>query len=387
MKLLNDYPMKRSLLLVAVLLLTACETETIDLRDEIVSAMTANDSFVVLEDFRWQQFARKGDDPYNLDVISTNRISFVQNRYLTDHFFDEQLNQEGTSERSLLQGSTYKNIFNQQAAIRFERDWYGIELQQINQIGLGTIDPEDVISQLLYQSSDLYYKSDEGITGSFEDYRYVVVTVNKDLFETLFVHTVAPYLDFPYDYRVFIELEFNDEYLIEAITFDFSNLLSQYKDYFEVQQGVRFTSLDVNYTITYSEYGEVLHNPPIITSRLYVDGQVVINPENAMSEGTNVDLRIVRDSDLVARVNTLVFRAIPSTPMRLLLIELVKEEPGGLILVHEQVWLDVGSEGLDYFDQELPATDQTYYVVVRGITRSQGRYFSEIIQLDYSQED
>ena len=379
--------MKRSLLLFAVLFLTACETAPIDLRDEIVTAMAANDSFVVVEEFRWQQFARKANEPYNLDVISTNRISFVQNRYLTDHFFDEQRNQEGVSERTLFQGSTYKNIFNQQAAIRFERDWLGIQLQQINQIGLGTIDPEDLISQLLYQSTDLYYKSDEGITGSFEDYRYVVVTVNKDLFETLFVHTLAPYLDFPYDYRVFIELEFNEAYLIESITFDFTNLLSQYRDYYEVQQGVRFTSLDVSYSLTYSEYSEVLHSPPIIASRLFLDGQVVINPANAIPRSANVDLRIVRDSDLVARINTLVFRAIPDTPMRLLLIELVKEEPQGLTLLHEQVWLDVSEEGIDYFEQELPSEDQTYYVFVRGITRSQGRYFSEIIRLNYTQEN
>ena len=379
--------MKRSLLLFAVLFLTACETAPIDLRDEIVTSMAANDSFVVTEEFRWQQFARKANQPYNLDVISTNRISFVQNRYLTDHFFDEQRNQEGVSERTLFQGSTYKNIFNQQAAIRFDRDWLGIQLQQINQIGLGTIDPEDLISQLLYQSTDLYYKSDEGITGSFEDYRYVVVTVNKDLFETLFVHSLAPYLDFPYDYRVFIELEFNEAYLIESITFDFSNLLSQYRDYYEVQQGVRFTSLDVSYTLTYSEYSEVLHSPPIIASRLFNDGQVVINPENAIPRSDNVDLRIVRDSDLVARMNTLVFRAIPDTSMRLLMIEIVIEEPEGLTLLHEQVWLDVSEDGIDYFEQELPSEDQTYYVVIRGITRSQGRYFSEIVRLNYTQEN
>jgi hypothetical protein len=379
--------MKRSLILFFIVFVTACETPPIDLRDEIVTAMAANDSFVVLEDFRWQQFARKGDSPYNVDVISTNRISFVQNRYLTEHFFDEQLYQEGVSERSLLQVSTYKDIFNQQAAIRFERDWLGIQLPQINQIGLGTIDPQDLISQLLYQSSDLYYKSDEGITGSFDDYRYVVVTVNKDLFETLFVHTITPYLDFPYDYRVFIELEFNEAYLIESITFDFSNLISQYKDYFEVQQGVRFTSLDVSYTLTYSQYGEMLNNPPIISSRLFIDGQVVINPTNAIPRSNFVDLRSVRDSDLVARINTLVFRAIPTKPLRLLVVELVQEEGDDLTLLHEQLWLDVSTSALDYFEQELPTTDQTYYVVIRGITRDQGRYFSEIIRLNYTQDN
>lgn len=378
--------MKRSILLVLLLLLSACETPSIDLRDEIVSAMSANDSFVVDEAFRWQQFARKADEPYNIDVIATNQISFVDNRYLTEHFFDEQLNQEGVSERSLLQVSTYKNIYNQQAAIRFDRDWFGLQLAQINQIRVGTIDPLDVINQLLYQTSDLYYKSDEGITGSFEDYRYVVVTANKALFESLFVHTFGSYIDFPYDYRVFIELEFNERYLIESITFDFSNLINQYKDYFEVQQGVRFTSLEVSYSLNFSEYGEVLHNPPIISSRLFNDGQVIINPENARSSSPFVDVRLVQDVDLAARVNTLVFRAIPTNSLRLLMIELVKDEPSGLRLVHEQAFVNVDQTTLNFFNESLPMMDQTYYVVVRGITHSQGRYFSEIIRLDYERE-
>lgn len=375
--------MKRSLFLFFLLVLTACETAPIDLRDEIVTAMSANDSFVVDESFRWQQFARKADHPYNIDVIATNRISFVDNRYLTDHFFDEQLNQEGQSERSLLQVSTYKNIYNQQAAIRFDRDWLGLQLSQINQIGVGTIDPLDVISQLLYQTSDLYYKSDEGITGSFEDYRYVVVTANKDLFESLFVHTFGSYVDFPYEYRVFIELEFNERYLIESITFDFTNLMNQYKDYFEVQQGVRFTSLDVSYTLDFSEYEEVLHNPPIISSRLFNDGQVIINPENARPSSSFIDVRLVPDVDLAARINTLVFRAIPSTPLRLLMIELVKEEPSGLRLLHEEVWVNIDQTAINFDSEPLPTANQTYYVVVRGITQSQGRYFSEIIRVTF----
>lgn len=378
--------MKRSIVLILLLILSACETPSIDLRDEIVSAMSTNDSFVVDEAFRWQQFARKADEPYNIDVIATNQISFVDNRYLTEHFFDEQRNQEGVSERSLLQVSTYKNIYNQQAAIRFDRDWFGLQLAQINQIGVGTMDPLDVINQLLYQTSDLYYKSDEGITGSFEDYRYVVVTANKALFESLFVHTFGSYIDFPYDYRVFIELEFNERYLIESITFDFSNLINQYIDYFEVQQGVRFTSLEVSYSLNFSEYGEVLHNPPIIASRLFNDGQVIINPENARSNSPFVDVRLVQDVDLAARINTLVFRAIPTSSLRLLMIELVKEEPSGLRLLHEQARVNVDPSALSFYNETLPMTNQTYYVVVRGITRSQGRYFSEIIRLDYERE-
>lgn len=378
--------MKRSYLLFLAFLLAGCETPTIDLRSEIVSAMRTNDNFVVQEEFIWRQFARKDDQPLNLDVLSTSTINFQENRYIIDHFIDEQRNQEGIQERSLYQVTTYRNIFNQQAAFRHDREWVGLQLQQLNQIGLGTIDPIDLVNQLLYQANDLYYKSEEGVTGDFEDYRYVVVSVSKELFTSLFVHNIAPYVDVPYNYRVFVELEFDETFLITSISFDFSDLIRQYTDYYTVQQGVAFTLLEASYELTYHSYGEVLNSPPATPTRLFVDGQVIINTDNARTSSRNVELRVVPDVNLTTRTNTLRFIATPLETFRILFIEVVTQEEA-LRLIYEQGFINPSQESQTFFEVERPETSTSYYVVVRGITTSQGRYISEIIQLDYEIEE
>jgi hypothetical protein len=276
--------MKKVLLLVALLLLSACETPSLDIRQELRTTLNQQQSFTVEESFRWRRFATLSNAPWNEFVEIENSIDFQNNRYFVEHLIDEETNVNRVVERTLFQAASYKNIYSRDAAIRVNRQWYNVELPLVNSIGLGSLDPVFVVTELLYNNIELYYKSDAGVTGDISSFRIAVVTITDTLFERLFEHTVASYIDIPYSYTVTAEIRFNDDYEVTEIVFDLSRLIRQYRDYYSVQQGAAFNSLMGQYTLSYHSYNQVAVLELPVGISFQPSNQPIASIANALTE-------------------------------------------------------------------------------------------------------
>jgi hypothetical protein len=196
--------------------------------------------------------------PWNEFVEIETSIDFQNNRYFVEHIIDEETNINRVVERTLFQAASYKNIYSRDAAILVNRQWYNLELPLINSIGLGSLDPVFVVTELLYNNIELYYKTDTGVTGDISSFRIAVATISDTLFERLFEHTVTSYIDIPYSYTVTVEIRFNDDYEVTDIVFDLNRLIRQYRDYYTVQQGAVFNSLVGEYALSYHSYNQIV---------------------------------------------------------------------------------------------------------------------------------
>jgi len=251
--------MKKFFALLLLIFLAACDTRpTLDIRQELLTTLKAQSSFVVSERFEWQRFATKDEGPWNEFVEKENDITFQNNRYLVDHIIDVETNNNRVIDRTLFQAVSYKSIYSRDAAVRINRQWYNVDLPVINTMGLGTLDPITVINDLLYSNNEIYYKSDTGITGDIRSFRYAVVTISDEVFRRLFSHTVLPHVSVPYSYTVTAEIAFDDDYRILSIEFDFNRLIREYRDYYTVQQGATILSLTGSYRLTYHSYNNVV---------------------------------------------------------------------------------------------------------------------------------
>jgi hypothetical protein len=251
--------MKKALVLLLVLLLGACEQASpFDIRQELVSTLKSQSSFVVSERFEWQRFGVLNEGPWNEFVEKDHAITFQNNRYLVDHSIDIETNNNRVMERTLFQAQSYKNIYSRDAAVRINRQWYNLDLPLINPVGLGSLDPVAVVTELLYSNIEWYTKSETGVTGDTRTHRFAVVTISDTVFRQLFEHTVMPHVDVPYRYTVTAELAFGDDYRITSIDFDLTRLLREYRDYFTVQQGATILSLSGRYQLQYHSYNNVV---------------------------------------------------------------------------------------------------------------------------------
>ena len=251
--------MKKVYVVLLLLFLAACETRsTLDIRQELLSTIKAQSSFVVSERFEWQRFATIDEGPWNEFVEKENNIIFQNNRYFVEHLIDVETNNNRVIDRTLFQATSYKNIYSRNAAVLINRQWYNLDLPLINTMGLGTLDPITVVNELLYSNNEIYYKSDTGVTGDIRSFRYAVVTISDDVFRRLFSHTVLPHVNIPYSYTVTAEIAFDDDYRILSIEFDFNRLIREYRDYYTVQQGATILSLTGSYKLIYNSYNNVV---------------------------------------------------------------------------------------------------------------------------------
>jgi len=251
--------MKKYVALLLAVFLAACDTQpTFDIRQELLTNLKAQSSYLVSERFEWERFATKDEGPWNEFVEKENEITFQNNRYFVDHSIDVETNSNRVIERTLFQAASYKNIYSRDAAIRINRQWYNLDLPLINTVGLGTLDPVNVVNELLYNNVDLYYKSDTGVTGDIRSFRYAVVTISDAVFRNLFTHTVLPHVSIPYSYTVTAEIAFDDDYRITGIEFDLDRLIREYRDYYTVQQSATILSLTGSYRLTYQSYNNVV---------------------------------------------------------------------------------------------------------------------------------
>ena len=233
---------------------------------------------------------------------------------------DAESNTNRVIERTLFQAESYKNIYSRNAAIRINRQWYNVELPVVNAVGLGGLDPVLVISELLYNNTELYYKSDTGVTGDISSFRIAVATISDRVFQQLFEHTVASFVEVPYAYTVTAELRFNDAYEVTSIEFDLTRLIRQYRDYFSVQQGAVFNSLSGQYSLTYTSYQQVdVGNLPIGIS-LQPSSEQLANIDEAVLESQLVRPQWSRTID-------------PTTGEAFLLLELQFLQEGRIALV------------------------------------------------------
>lgn len=309
--------MKRLALLIMVLLLSACEqAPPFNIRQELVSTLKSQSSFVVAEQFDWQRFGVLEEGPWNEFVEKDHAITFQNNRYLVDHSIDIETNNNRVIERTLFQAQSYKNIYSRDAAVRVNRQWYNLELPLINQVGLGSLDPVTVVTDLLYNNIEWYTKSDTGVTGDIRTHRFVVVTISDTVFRQLFEHTVLPHIDVPYRYTVTAELAFDDDYRITNIEFDLSRLLREYRDYYTVQQGATIISLSGRYHLTYHSYNNVVV-PNLPTGvPLQPSNESISDLENTMDQSAWFDVNVeLRDNQWHIDLTML-------RPARLMLVEI-----------------------------------------------------------------
>lgn len=368
--------MKRLVLLIVVLLLSACEQASpFDIRQELVSTLKSQSSFVVSERFEWQRFGVLEEGPWNEFVEKEHAITFQNNRYLVDHSIDIETNNNRVIERTLFQAQSYKNIYSRDAAVRINRQWYNVNLPLINPMGLGSLDPVAVVTELLYNNIEWYTKSDAGVTGDIRTHRFIVVTVSDVVFRQLFDHTVMPHVDVPYRYTVTAELAFGDDYRITSIDFDLSRLLREYRDYYTVQQGATILSLSGRYQLQYHSYNNVVvpNLPSGVT--LQPSSESISDMENVMDQSEWLGVSIgLEDNQLL--INLTMVR-----PARLVLVEVqgFEEERTTLLRQHQFVSLSRNQV------IALPALDEVdiarLIVSIRLIDQRSSRVISETIDV------
>lgn len=367
--------MKKVFILWLVVFLAACDTRpTLDIRQELLTTLKAQSSFVVSERFEWQRFATKEGGPWNEFVEKENDITFQNNRYLVDHTMDVETNNNRVIERTLFQAVSYKNIYSRDAAVRINRQWYNLDLPLINTIGLGTLDPISVVNDLLYRNNEIYYKSDAGVTGDIRSFRYAVVTISDDVFRRLFSHTVLPHVNVPYPFTVTAEIAFDDDYRILSIDFDFNRLIREYRDYYTVQQRATILSLTGSYKLVYHSYNNVVvPNLPSGTTFQPSNTSIAdfeelreisdwIDPSfDSVDEGESITLRMLR-------------------PARLVLIEVqgLKNEQTTLLLQKQVAVVSIGDT------VEFKAADfdvDSLFVSIRLIDQTSSRVILETIDV------
>ncbi len=368
--------MKKVYVVLLLLFLAACETRsTLDIRQELLTTLKAQSSFVVSERFEWQRFATKEGGPWNEFVEKENDITFQNNRYLVDHMIDIETNNNRVIDRTLFQATSYKNIYSRDAAVRINRQWYNLDLPLINTMGLGTLDPITVVNDLLYSNNEIYYKSDTGVTGDIRSFRYAVVTISDDVFRRLFSHTVLPHVSVPYSYKVTAEIAFDDDYKITSIEFDFNRLIREYRDYYTVQQGATILSLTGSYRLTYGSYNNVVV-PNLPTGRtLQPSNNSIADFEDTKEFSNWIDASFVSDDEGEV-INIIMLR-----PARLVLIEVqgLKDEQTTLLL-QQQVAAVLNDDTIEF---KIPSDIDVdaLLVSIRLIDQTSSRAISETVDV------
>lgn len=334
--------MRKLALILLVVLLHACEQASpFDVRQELVSTLKSQSSFAVSERFEWQRFGALDNGPWNEFVDKEQVITFQNNRYLVDHSIDIETNNNRVIERTLLQGQSYKNIYSRNAAMLINRQWYNLELPLINQVGLGSLDPVAVITELLYNNNEWYTKSDTGVTGDIRTHRFVVATISDTVFRQLFEHTVMPHVDVPYRYTVTAEIEFDEDYRIASIDFDLTRLLREYRDYFTVQQGATIFSLSSRYQLTYHSYNNVLV-PNLPSGINFQPSAVSFANLNASNEESDwLEATVTLDEAGALQVELRMLR-----PARLLLVEVHGIQDERTVYMRQQQFVAVTKDQL-----------------------------------------
>lgn len=374
--------MKRVFLIGILLFLSACETPTLDIRQELLATLKSQRSFSVEESFEWKRFATLDNAPWNEFIEINNTIEFENNRYFVVHNLDEETNTNRVIDRTLFEAASYKNIYSRNAAIRIERQWYNIELPVINAIGLGSLDPVFVVSELLFNNIELYYKSDAGITGDISSFRIAVVTISDDLFERLFEHSVAAYVDVPYAYTVTAEIRFNDQYEVTGIVFDLNRLIRQYRDYFVVQQSAVFNSLTGRFSLTYDRYNEVNVSELPLGLSLQPSATVLAETSlgllaSSVAQATLTSLTDATSGERLVRVD-LVF----DQQGRVALVELLGVVDERQVLFEQRQIVPVGANSVVLF-QPIPNANtlDELYVSIRYLKRQRATVIFETLDL------
>jgi hypothetical protein len=374
--------MKTLAIVLLVVALSACDPVSFDIREALVANIKTNNEFIVTERFVWQQFATRNDSTWNQFVDIDSEIVFQNNRYLVTHAIEVETNINRQLERMLYQAISYKNIYSRDAAVQLDRQWYNVDLPRINELGLGSLDPIFVVSELLYNNVELYYKSDAGVTGDIRSYRTAVVTITDLVFESLFEHTIAPYVSVPYRYTVTAELQFDDAYMINEITFDLNRLLREYRDYYTVQQGVTFHSLSSQYSLNYHSYGRAaVPNLPRGLA-LEVTPQSLAVLEDAVDVSAVIEPFMVRTIDPATQDEQVTLWIRAKQPARLLLVEVLSLRAGQTLRMVQQQFINVPEEGLLSLQGFLDGDDiDELYVTVRFLNRNPATVTFETIRL------
>ena len=374
--------MKKVLLLSIVLFLAACERPTLDIRQELLTTLKAQRSFAVEETFVWNRFASLNNAPWNAFIEINNTIEFENNRYFVVHSLDEETNTNRVIDRTLFEAASYKNIYSRNAAIRIDQRWYNIDLPLINAIGLGSFDPVLVVSELLFNNIELYYKTDTGVTGDIASYRIAVVTISDTLFERLFEHSAAPYVDVPYAYNVTAEIRFNDAYEVTDIVFDLSRLIRQYRDYYIVQQGAVFNSLSGQFSLSYSAYDAVnVSQLPLGMSLQPSTTSLTIESE-ALTSSTLVQPTFTTLIDPNSGEREVLVTVAFDQIGRLALVELLGVKDGNQVVFEQRQVVPVGPDNNVVFKSIANANNlDALYVSVRYLERQSATVIFETLDL------
>ncbi|XMB67610.1 hypothetical protein RI065_03535 [Mycoplasmatota bacterium zrk1] len=254
--------MKKLWFVIVLIILSACTTESLELKEKIATEMARVASFEVNEVFSLKQYGRNNDAPDNRTITIDNKIRYDEDVIYTINSMKEDLDLHNVETRKIYSFESYKDWFNNVAFVSdTESDWYEVELSQMHNIGMGSIDPISIINMILDESKDLD-------NSQIENSNYIVTDIPSDLFEEMFGSSVFRFIDMSspgspykvgYPYKVEVSIKYDDDNRIEFIDFDLSDLLKKYRDYYvyEIEIDSVITFLTANLRLDFFNYNQI----------------------------------------------------------------------------------------------------------------------------------
>lgn len=383
--------MKKLLSVLFILFLVACEEQEIVVEDLISNELQITQNFTVEEYFEFSQYGKNGDLPDSLIIDTENEILYQRGQVYSYTNTVIERNYLEEESREIYEYESFINPYQNNAYLKSEDDWYELELTKLFMHELGSIDPVAIINSILFDNENVYYKSEQGITGNAEDYRYVVAELSSDTFEDLFESTIFNHVDVQYDYYVDATLRFNDEYQVVSIEFNLNNLLSQMKDYRTYELKSDISSLSASYELRFRDINSTVF-PKIegVIDWNFTDNQnQLIGYENAVFESNELHnfnsllTYVIEESKY--QISTTIR---PTEEYQYLYYELYFFKEDQLLGTHQSEYYHVqeDEELLLYYAQDVPVYDELI-VTSRYIIDGTSIIQNDVVKIEVEKDD
>jgi len=250
--------MRKIWIVLCVVLLTACTTEEPELREKISTEMSTNvESFEVNEKFMLKQTGRNNNEPHNISIQIDNKILYDSEVIVTINAMREDKSYLGEQSVRTSNFKSYKNWFSDYGYVKDENsDWYEVGLPMMfDDIGMGSIDPLDIINTILYENTMYQEMKDQDNLNGEEN--YIMTEISSELFEKMFVSSVFRFLDMNNPYDISAVIKVNEDDRVEYIDFDLSDLEDLYIDHYHYEIESVSNLLNASLRLEFSNYNQV----------------------------------------------------------------------------------------------------------------------------------
>ena len=279
----------RKFLILIVLILVGCTTDSVDQRVELVKSNVAAEmgstaNFSVAEEFTFRQYGVNQDSPHNRIITIENKIEFDNNVSLAENDMTYETYYHGVEERGAYSFKSYKDFLNNTGYIRPGSEWYEVELTQMYKLGMASIDPVSIVNAVLYDNQEINFRGEERISVDPELYRIAVADLSSEVFESLFASSIFAFIEVPYEYSVTATMRFNENYQVEYIEFSLNELLQQYEDYQVYELKSEINSIYGSYRLSFDSYDQVYISPVTQSVDWVLDDDYEIERVNELEE-------------------------------------------------------------------------------------------------------